>query len=150
MIEDFSSFHKIVLPTLRQLFTICCHPQRKSTLKTYFNVHKKGSKMIEKDFDLLRIIKQMRVSALQLRCLMDQSQASLSKQLAKHALSDDSSFSSSVSDSETSKSYEFLDKIFGDTEEKITKRLLKIFLSRNSKLKMKLQSESANVMEYKV
>ena len=106
--------------------------------------------MIEKDFDLLRIIKQMRVSALQLRCLMDQSQASLSKQLAKHALSDDSSFSSSVSDSETGKSYEFLDKIFGDTEEKITKRLLKIFLSRNSKLKIKLQSESAIVEEHKV
>ena len=106
--------------------------------------------MIEKDFDLLRIIKQMRVSALQLRCLMDQSQASLSKQLAKHALSDDSSFSSSVSDSETGKSYEFLDKIFGDTEEKITKRLLKIFLSRNSKLKIKLQSESAIVLEHKV
>ena len=106
--------------------------------------------MIEKDFDLLRIIKQMRVSALQLRCLMDQSQASLSKQLAKHALSDDSSFSSSVSDSETGKSYEFLDKIFGDTEEKITKRLLKIFLSRNSKLKIKLQSESAIVVEHKV
>ena len=106
--------------------------------------------MIEKDFDLLRIIKQMRVSALQLRCLMDQSQASLSKQLAKHALSDDSSFSSSFSDSETGKSYEFLDKIFGDTEEKITKRLLKIFLSRNSKLKIKLQSESAIVLEHKV
>ena len=106
--------------------------------------------MIEKDFDLLRIIKQMRVSALQLRCLMDQSQASLSKQLAKHALSDDSSFSSSVSDSETGKSYEFLDKIFEDTEEKITKRLLKIFLSRNSKLKIKLQSESAIVVEHKV
>ena len=106
--------------------------------------------MIEKDFDLLRIIKQMRVSALQLRCLMDQSQASLSKQLAKHALSDDSSFSSSVSDSETGKIYEFLDKIFGDTEEKITKRLLKIFLSRNSKLKIKLQSESAIVVEHKV
>ena len=106
--------------------------------------------MIEKDFDLLRIIKHMRVSALQLRCLMDQSQASLSKQLAKHALSDDSSFSSSVSDSETGKSYEFLDKIFGDTEEKITKRLLKIFLSRNSKLKIKLQSESAIVLEHKV
>ena len=106
--------------------------------------------MIEKDFDLLRIIKQMRVSALQLRCLMDQSQASLSKQLAKHALSDDSNFSSSVSDSETGKSYEFLDKIFGDTEEKITKRLLKIFLSRNSKLKIKLQSESAIVVEHKV
>ena len=106
--------------------------------------------MIEKDFDLLRIIKHLRVSALQLRCLMDQSQASLSKQLAKHALSDDSSFSSSVSDSETGKSYEFLDKIFGDTEEKITKRLLKIFLSRNSKLKIKLQSESAIVVEHKV
>ena len=106
--------------------------------------------MIEKDFDLLRIIKHMRVFALQLRCLMDQSQASLSKQLAKHALSDDSNFSSSVSDSETGKSYEFLDKIFGDTEEKITKRLLKIFLSRNSKLKIKLQSESAIVLEHKV
>ena len=92
----------------------------------------------------------MRVSALQLRCLMDYSQASLSKQLAKHALSDDSSFSSSVSDSETDQSYEFLDKIFGDTEEKITKKLLKIFLSRNSKLKIKPQSESAIVLEHKV
>ena len=150
MIEDFSSYHKIVLPTLRQLLIICCRRQRKNALKTYLNVHKRGSKLIEKDFDLLRMIKHMRVSALQLRCLMDQSQALLSKQLAKHAISDDSSFSSSMSDSEGGKSYEFLDKIFGDTDEKITKRLLKIFLSRNSKLKMKLQSESANVMEYKV
>ena len=150
MIEYFSSYHKIVLPTLRQLFTSFCHRQRKNTLKSYLNVYKRGSKMIEKDFDILRMIKHMRVSALQLRCLMGQSQALLSKQLAKHAISDDSSFSSSLSGSETNKSYEFLDKIFGDTEEKITKRLLKIFLSRNSKLKMKLQSESANVMEYKV
>ena len=79
MIEDFSSYHKIVLPTLRSLFTRCCQCQRKNTLKNYLNVHKRGSKIIEKDFDLLRMIKHMRVSALQLRCLMDYSQASLSK-----------------------------------------------------------------------
>ena len=80
---------------------------------------------------------------------MNESQTSLAKQLARHTISYDSNLSSSQCDSESEKTFEFLDKILGNTEQKVTKPLLDIFLQRNFKYNINLQLRNANVMEHK-
>ena len=82
--------------------------------------------MIDKEFDILQICKKLRISSLQLKCLLDLPQQLLSKQLAKYVITEGTEKPDSSCESE--KDYTYLNEIFLSSEERTNKNLVNYFL----------------------
>lgn len=111
--------------------TLCRCLFRTRSHHEFMRLRDRGTKMVDTDFDILQILKQLRANAVRMKCLMDIHQRSMSMYMSKKEI-DPEAPSTSEEDSDAPKpepDFSFIDEILGNRLQLYNSKLLKSYYS---------------------